>query len=49
MTQVYVDRKSNKEPVTYPDEALKESLSETYGVLVYQEQVYEDSPEARWL
>ena len=38
MTQVYVDRKSNKEPVTYPDEALKESLSETYGVLVYQEQ-----------
>ena len=38
MTQVYVDRKSNKEPVTYPDEALKDSLSETYGVLVYQEQ-----------
>jgi DNA polymerase-3 subunit alpha len=38
MTQVYVDRKSNKEPVTYPDDALKDSLSETYGVLVYQEQ-----------
>ena len=38
MTQVYVDRKSNKEPVTYPDDSLKEILSETYGVLVYQEQ-----------
>ena len=38
MTQVYVDRKANKEPVTYPDDALIEILSETYGVLVYQEQ-----------
>tara|TARA_Y100001938_G_scaffold64504_1_gene89637 strand:- start:14261 stop:15820 length:1560 start_codon:yes stop_codon:yes gene_type:complete len=38
MTQVYVDRKSNKEPVTYPSSALEEILSETYGVLVYQEQ-----------
>ena len=38
MTQVYVDRKSNKEPVNYPDQSLEEILSETYGVLVYQEQ-----------
>ena len=38
MAQVYVNRKSNKEPVTYPDDALEEILSETYGVLVYQEQ-----------
>jgi len=38
MTQVYVDRKANKEPVSYPDNALEEILSETYGVLVYQEQ-----------
>ena len=38
MAQVYVDRKANKEPVTYPDDALEEVLSETYGVLVYQEQ-----------
>ena len=38
MAQVYVDRKANKEPVTYPDDTLEEILSETYGVLVYQEQ-----------
>jgi DNA polymerase-3 subunit alpha len=38
MTQHYVDRKSKKDPVTYPDNSLEEILSETYGVLVYQEQ-----------
>jgi len=38
MTQHYCDRKSNKDPVTYPDESLEDILSETYGVLVYQEQ-----------
>jgi len=38
MTQHYVDRKANKDPVTYPDDSLEEILSETYGVLVYQEQ-----------
>lgn len=38
MTQHYVDRKSNKDPVLYPDESLEEILCETYGVLVYQEQ-----------
>jgi DNA polymerase-3 subunit alpha len=38
MTQHYVDRKAKKDPVTYPDDSLEEILSETYGVLVYQEQ-----------
>ena len=38
MTQHYVDRKANKDPVTYPDDSLEEILSETNGVLVYQEQ-----------
>ena len=38
MTQHYVDRKAKQDPVTYPDDSLKEILSETYGVLVYQEQ-----------
>ena len=38
MTQHYCDRKSNKDPITYPDSSLEDILSETYGVLVYQEQ-----------
>ena len=38
MTQHYCDRKSNKDPISYPDDSLKEILEETYGVLVYQEQ-----------
>ena len=38
MTQHYCDRKSNKDPVTYPDDSIKHILEETYGVLVYQEQ-----------
>ena len=38
MTQHYVDRKANIDPVPYPDESLEHILEETYGVLVYQEQ-----------
>ena len=38
MTQHYCDRKAGKDAVTYPHESLEEILSETYGVLVYQEQ-----------
>lgn len=38
MTQHYVDRKSGKDPVSYPHDSLEEILSETYGVLCYQEQ-----------
>lgn len=38
MTQRFVDRKHNLEPVTYIHEALEDILKPTYGVLVYQEQ-----------
>ena len=38
MTQTYVDRKSGKEPSKYHHPSLESTLSETYGVLVYQEQ-----------
>jgi DNA polymerase III subunit alpha len=35
----YASRKHGREPVTYPHEDLEEILGDTYGVLVYQEQV----------
>ena len=38
MTQHFVDRKHNKEPVSYIHESLEDILKPTYGVLVYQEQ-----------
>lgn len=38
MTQHYCDRKAGKDPVVYQHESLESILSETYGVLVYQEQ-----------
>jgi DNA polymerase III subunit alpha len=38
MTQHFVDRKHNREPVSYIHESLKDILKPTYGVLVYQEQ-----------
>jgi len=37
----FVDSKNGKTPITYPDESLKGILKETYGVIVYQEQVME--------
>ncbi|WP_226036436.1 DNA polymerase III subunit alpha [Aquibacillus saliphilus] len=36
---VYVNRKHNREPITYPHQDLKPILEKTYGVLVYQEQI----------
>jgi DNA polymerase-3 subunit alpha len=39
--QRFVDSKNGKSPITYPDPSLKEILKETYGVIVYQEQVME--------
>jgi DNA polymerase-3 subunit alpha len=39
MTESYVKRKHRHEPVTYLHPLLEESLSETYGVILYQEQV----------
>ena len=38
MADHYVDRKENKDPVTYPHDSLEPILKETFGVLVYQEQ-----------
>lgn len=38
MTQHYCDRKAGKDPVSYQHDSLESILSETYGVLVYQEQ-----------
>lgn len=35
----YINRKHNREPVTYPHPALAAVLSGTYGVVLYQEQV----------
>ena len=35
----YVNRKHGEEPVDYPHEMLTDILEETYGVIIYQEQV----------
>ena len=35
----FIDSKSGKTPITYPDPSLEEVLKPTYGVIVYQEQV----------
>lgn len=35
----YIDSKNKKIPIIYPDPELKDILDETYGVIVYQEQV----------
>ena len=41
MHDEFVDRKHGISPVTYPHELLEQVLDETYGVIVYQEQVME--------
>jgi DNA polymerase-3 subunit alpha len=35
----YIESKSGRAPITYPDPCLEPILKETYGVIVYQEQV----------
>jgi DNA polymerase III subunit alpha len=35
----YINRKHGDEPINYPHEMLKPILEETYGVIIYQEQV----------
>lgn len=35
----FIKRKKGQEPVSYPDESLKDIVGVTYGILVYQEQV----------
>lgn len=37
--ETYIKRKNGLEPITYYHESLKDILSDTYGVIVYQEQV----------
>ncbi|NCN45055.1 MAG: DNA polymerase III subunit alpha [Candidatus Pacebacteria bacterium CG10_big_fil_rev_8_21_14_0_10_36_11] len=37
----FIEGKHNPEKVAYPDESLKPILGETYGIMVYQEQVLE--------
>jgi len=37
----FVDSKNGKQDITYPDPSLEDILKETYGVIVYQEQVME--------
>ena len=37
----FVDSKNGKQKITYPDKSLEGILKETYGVIVYQEQVME--------
>jgi len=39
MVDMFVKRKHGEEPVTYPHASLQPILEETYGVIVYQEQV----------
>jgi DNA polymerase-3 subunit alpha len=39
MVDEYIKRKEGEKPIEYPDDSLKEILEETYGVIVYQEQV----------
>jgi DNA polymerase III subunit alpha len=39
MVDSYVNRKHGREPATYEHPVMKEVLEETYGVMVYQEQV----------
>jgi len=40
---LFVDRKHNREPIDYMHPMLEEILKETYGVIVYQEQVMQIS------
>ena len=39
MVESYIERKHDREKVTYGHDAVKNILSPTYGVVVYQEQV----------
>lgn len=39
MMQIFIERHRNPEKVTYPHSVFKEQLEDTYGVMVYQEDV----------
>jgi len=37
--QQFIDSKNGKQEITYPDPCLEDILKETYGIIVYQEQI----------
>lgn len=39
LTEIYLRRRDGREEVTYPDPRLEEVLADTYGTIIYQEQV----------
>jgi len=41
MVDEFIERKNGKKPIVYPHHSLETVLEETYGVIVYQEQVME--------
>ncbi len=41
MVVEFIERKQGRKPIEYPDKRLEPVLKETYGVIVYQEQVME--------
>src|SRR5260370_25271358 len=43
MVDVFIDRKHGRQKVTYPHPKLEPVLQDTYGVIVYQEQVMQIS------
>src|SRR6185503_14962579 len=45
MVDMFVRRKHGEEPIDYPHDTLRGILSETYGCIVYQEQVMQTSVE----
>ena len=45
LTQLYIDRKNGKKNIEYPHPRMEPALKDTYGVMVYQEQVMQISKE----
>ena len=45
MHYAYADRKNGREPVVYPHPATEQFLSDTYGIIAYQEQVMQVAQE----
>jgi DNA polymerase-3 subunit alpha len=45
MVDDYIERKHGRAPVTYPHPSLEKALKETYGVILYQEQVMQCAAE----
>ncbi|HJQ08476.1 MAG TPA: DNA polymerase III subunit alpha [Candidatus Saccharimonadales bacterium] len=46
LTDSYIKRKNGNESISYPHDLMKPALENTYGVLVYQEQVMQISKDA---